>query len=244
VLDKNIVILHGWALKLNSGWKPFLKALRQGGYKVYLPLIPGLTGPKLKREWDLEVYSQWLKKFLKSKKINSFVLLGHSFGGSLCIKYAATNPPELKALVLINSSGIRRKSIKVRFLYGVSKTFKLLFLIYPLCLVRDFGRKAFYKLIGSTDYLQTEGYLTQTFRNIVNEDLTGEFENIKVPTLLLWGEDDKYTPIKEGRLMDKLIPQSELVIYPEGTHGLPFNQKQAIVDRIKLFICQLSVGKK
>lgn len=233
---KNIVILHGWALKLSPAWKPLVNDLKKAGFRVYLPLIPGLTGPRLMKPWTLDSYCSWLKDYLIAKKITNFLLIGHSFGGSICLKYALAEPEILPGLVLINSSGIRQKTVRVKLLYSFSKTIKILFLIYPLCLVRDFVRKTWYKMIRSADYLQTKGALTETFRNIINEDLSVYLEKITTRVLLIWGTADKYTPIAEGKIMAQKIPNAKLVIFKNGTHGLPFQKRKEVVSEIIGFI--------
>lgn len=53
---------------------------------------------------------------------------------------------------------------------------------------------------------------------VVNEDLTNLLPEIKAPTLLIWGEKDTATPMRDARLMQKLIPDAGLVSYPEAGH--------------------------
>jgi len=54
-------------------------------------------------------------------------------------------------------------------------------------------RKKIYKNIGAEDYLATPE-LQKTFVNITSEDLSADLKNIKVPTLIINGENDKDTP--------------------------------------------------
>lgn len=238
-MTKNILILHGWALILNKGWSPFLKELKARGFKIYFPKIPGLLGKKLNRVWDLDDYTQWLQSYVKTRDINSFVLLGHSFGGSLAINYALSSPRGLKGLILISSSGVRKKTLKKRLIQTMARIFKIVLIIYPICLLRDFLRKAFYRLIGSTDYLKTDSYLTGTFQNILAKDLSPYFKKVKVRTLLLWGADDNDTPPNEGRLMHRNILHSKLVIFKDASHGLLFQKQKKVIKKIVEFINSL-----
>ena len=57
-----------------------------------------------------------------------------------------------------------------------------------------------------------------TFRNVVNEDLRYYLPYIENETLLIWGEKDIDTPLKDAKLMQKKIKNSALIIYPTATH--------------------------
>ena len=78
-------------------------------------------------------------------------------------------------------------------------------------------RDRIYAAIASRDYLNA-GPLRSTFIKIVNEDLTPLLPHIKSPALLIWGENDKETPVSSAMVMEKLIPQAELVIFKNAGH--------------------------
>jgi pimeloyl-ACP methyl ester carboxylesterase len=60
--------------------------------------------------------------------------------------------------------------------------------------------------------------MQKVFVNVVNQDLKNFMHKINVPTLLIWGENDTATPIKDARIMEKLIPNSGLVILKNCGH--------------------------
>jgi pimeloyl-ACP methyl ester carboxylesterase len=53
---------------------------------------------------------------------------------------------------------------------------------------------------------------------VVNEDLCRYMPHIKAPTLLIWGEDDTATPLRDAKKMERLIPGSGLVSFPGCGH--------------------------
>ena len=57
-----------------------------------------------------------------------------------------------------------------------------------------------------------------TFKNVINEDLRFYLSSIENETLLIWGEKDKDTPLKDARLIQKKIKNSALIIYPKAKH--------------------------
>ena len=53
---------------------------------------------------------------------------------------------------------------------------------------------------------------------VVNEDLKNVMPLIKAPTLLIWGENDTATPLKDAKIMEKIIPNAGLVSFPGCGH--------------------------
>lgn len=53
---------------------------------------------------------------------------------------------------------------------------------------------------------------------VVNEDLCHLMPAIKAPTLLIWGSDDKATPLSDAKKMEGLIPDAGLVVYEGAGH--------------------------
>jgi len=232
---KNIVLLHGWALKINSGWRPFIQLMEAKGFRVYFPQIPGLSGKNLDKTWDLYTYADWHKQYINKNKIRDFCLLGHSFGGSIAITYTSQVKNQAKGLILISSSGIRKKSLPKKIINKITKIFKIFFLIYPICLLKDLVRKLWYRILGSGDYLQTDGFSSKTFIKIINFDLTPLLIKISCPTLILWGAEDKDTPLKEGQIMHDKIKNSQLHVFANASHGLPFQKKNELIEKITSF---------
>lgn len=66
--------------------------------------------------------------------------------------------------------------------------------------------------VGSSDYKNLSGTMRGTFIKVVNEDLKKFMPSIQAPTLLIWGELDTATPLKDAKIMNKLIPDSGLVV--------------------------------
>ena len=74
------------------------------------------------------------------------------------------------------------------------------------------------KKSGSDDYRNVSDNMRKTFINVINEDLTHLFKNINVPALLIWGENDLDTPIRDAKIFEKNIKDSGLVILKDAGH--------------------------
>lgn len=216
---KTAVILHGWGSRL-SRWQPLVKQLLSSGLKVVLPHLPE---DKARNTAD---FADWFDQ--KTKILAPFFLIGHSFGGQVAINFAARYPKRVKKLILISSAGIRRPNLKSRLLKGPAKLLK--------GLAGQRLKQLLYRLIGATDYIQASPVMKATFKIIVREDQQQNLKQILAPVLLLWGKHDRYTPLGQGRLMQALLPKGQLIIFPDGKHGLPFTHVTQLKEKILWFI--------
>lgn len=232
-MKKTIIILHGWNSEIKR-WNNFKGELSKD-FKVFLPVLPGFGTKKLVRPWNLNDYAAWLKNFIKEHQIKKPILIGHSFGGMIGIKYFAENNPG-EGLILINSAGIPKKNLKKYIGLIVAKTGRLMINTIGLKSIYPEVRKLLYKILREKDYYLARGFLKETMINILNCDLTPMLHLIKVPTLILWGEKDKITSIKHAYILNNNIPCSKLLTWKNGTHGLPFEYYKSVSKAIVKFI--------
>lgn len=234
-MTNNLVILHGWASKIQR-WHKIRPQLEKQGFKVFLPSLPGFGENKLVKPWKLDDYIDWLEQYLADQKLDQYILLGHSFGGSLGIKLASQRPKGLEKLILVNSSGIRKRfTLKKLFFLILAKTGKLFFLIPPLCFFKKPATQLLYIFVREKDYFKANPVMKKTLHQVVNQDLTGVLKRIKTPTLILWGKNDKETPLIQGQLINQKIAQSKLIVL-DTTHGLPFKKTKELVKNVKEFL--------
>jgi pimeloyl-ACP methyl ester carboxylesterase len=97
-------------------------------------------------------------------------------------------------------------------------------------------QESYIQNVGSSDYQQASNVMRQTLSNVVNTDLQNIMPNIKIPTLLLFGENDTATPPEYGKIMNKLIPDSGLVIMQNAGHYTFIDQKQQFILIIDKFL--------
>ncbi|MEP6987506.1 MAG: alpha/beta hydrolase, partial [Chloroflexota bacterium] len=71
---------------------------------------------------------------------------------------------------------------------------------------------------GSADYKAAKGTMRETLIKVVNEDLLPFAAQVKPSTLLFWGDKDEDTPLAQGQLLEKTIPDAGLVIWENAGH--------------------------
>ncbi|MBI2033125.1 MAG: alpha/beta hydrolase [Candidatus Levybacteria bacterium] len=235
-----IVLLHGWSATITvEKYGELKKLLETEGYIVYTPYLPGFgDNPLPKEELFFDDYVAFVHEFITKKiKAQKAILMGHSFGGRVAIRFTSLYPSLVEKLVLIDASGIQRSlpSTKKRIVYFATKITRPLFSVVPFSLFYRFFRKAVYLAIGEMDYYSA-GKLTKTFKNVYKIDVSEDLKKIGVPTLIVWGELDTTTPLVDGKYMHSYISGSKFVIIPGATHKLPNERPKELAQTILPFL--------
>jgi len=175
-----------------------------------------------------------LLKKLKVKHV--YALVGHSFGGRVIIKGIASGFLDAKKVVLIGAAGVKPpKSAKKQAFKAVAKVGKVVTALPGLKNLREGLRESLYGAAGSTDYLRA-GQMQQIFLNTINEDLLPEVAAITQPTLLLWGENDSETPVRQAELIQAQLSYGTLVVVPEAGHFVFMDDPTAVTKELDGFL--------
>lgn len=215
-----VVLLHGWGSNI-SLFTSMIELLSKK-YRVVAMDLPGFgSSDEPKTPWAVSDYTDFVIEFLKDYDASEVTFLGHSFGGRVIIKmFEKQNLPfKIKKLVLTGSAGVKpKKSTKQKIkqrIYKITKGVyqsKLVTKLFPDALENLRKRN------GSADYNAASPTMRQILVKVVNEDLTHLFEKVTPPTLLVWGKNDTATPLGDGQLMEKLMPEAALVVLENSGH--------------------------
>lgn len=233
---KNVLVLHGWGANIDT-ILPIVNILKED-FKVFAMDLPGFGKSQIPKEvFDSKDYARIVKGFIDKMKIDKVTLIGHSFGGKISILLGAYYPELIEKIVLIDSAGLIPKRTLKYYLKVYS--FKVLRSIYKsIFFWQDNKNKMerFYKRFGSTDYKNADGIMRRILVKVVNENLRPMLKNIQCPTLLIWGDEDKDTPLYMGKIMENEIDDSGLVVLKGAGHYsyLDDFNKFAIVLRVFL----------
>ena len=210
-----LVLLHGLFGAL-SNFKDLIEYFKQH-YKVVVPMLP---------LFDLDILhtsvgglAKYVHKFLEARDYKNIHLLGNSLGGHVALVYLLKHPERTKSLILTGSSGL--------FENGMGDT-------YPKRGDYEYIRKktefTFYDPQMATKELVDEVFsitnnrirvikIIALAKSAIRNNLGDELNNIKQPTLLIWGNNDNVTPPFVAREFQKLIPNSELHLIDKCGHA-------------------------
>lgn len=231
-----VVLLHGWGSE--GKFLPLADLLRQKGYPVFIPEFPGFgsTEPP-KKPLFLSDYAHFLHDYLEKNSVKNLILVGHSFGGRVAILHQALYPKSAHAIILSGTPGfspVKRSKYIVSVI--IAKLGGAFLSLPPFFLIKDIARKCYYYLVGARDYYRAQGSMQQTFKNIVQEDLTVSMKSIQAPCALIWGENDMLVPVWVAKKMRDVIPRCQLYILPESDHGAPYREPELFVNKMEEFL--------
>lgn len=232
-----VIILHGWGSHLES-WVNVQEKIASRGFKVIVPDLIGFGRSDLPLEgWDMDQYAFWFESFIEkiSEKHPEFkkpvFLIGHSFGGRILIKIAARKKISLRGIVLCAAAGLKSDtSLKVQMISNISKFTARLMDILKLDRLKEPLRNFYYHLLRQNDYLKVPKTMRDTFREVIEEDLSKYLSEIKTPTLIVWGKEDRVVPVKQAYRFYQGIDGSELKIMPGVGHSPQLEQPDNLVE--------------
>lgn len=235
---KNIVLLHGWGASTKK-LKPLADQLERFGWKVFLPKLPGFDMPSPEAVWGLEDYSDFITNksdtFFKGKE---YFILGHSFGGGIAIKSVLRDRKNMvSGIVLCANRGISRTSVFKRTIFLVMAKVGKVFLAIPQ--VGSVYKKVIYKLAREHDYERAQGIMKEVFKKVIGEDLKPSVKKINVPVLVLWGTNDRVTPITDAYYIKRNLKGSKLVEFEGEGHRLPYNKPGEMAREVNLWMQSL-----
>lgn len=211
---KKVVLLHGWGQ--NTTMMSFIAEALSKHFIVYNIDFPGFgKSDEPTSVWGCEDYTEFLHDFCVKNKIDNPILIAHSFGCRIAVRYAYKYGAY--KMVLTGAAGIRDSRHVLWYIKTYS--YKLAKKILPKSVVEKYQNK-----VGSEDYNNTSGIMRQTFVKVVNDDIKSLLKDVDSETLLVFGELDEATPLSKGKLMEKLMPNATLVVFENDDHFAYFKQ--------------------
>lgn len=215
--SRAVIVMHGWGCEASTV-KVLADAALMPSTRVYNLDLPGFgKSEEPGQVWGVDRYTACIEELCKQEGIDRPVLIGHSFGGRIAIMMASRTPVD--RVILVDAAGIKpHRSLRY---YIKVYSFKAAKHLLPFITGRKRASQVIEKMrgrSGSADYRNASPRMRAIMSKVVNEDLTPLLHLIKAPTLLIWGEKDTATPLRDAKKMERLIPDAGLVSYPEAGH--------------------------
>ena len=226
-----ILIIPGWG-NTRETFNYIVNSLKQNN-TIYILDYPGLgNSPNPNKTLTIYDYTELIIEFMKKLNINNPTIIAHSFGGRITTLLCGYYHIKVNKLILIDIAGIKKKQTIKTTIY---KTLKKLLNIFPKK-YRTKLKNILFQKFASTDYLNLPPTMHQTFKNIINEDLKKYYKNIQEETIIIWGELDNDTPLKDGKKINKSIKNSALIVLQNANHFSYLTYPLLTVNIIKCFI--------
>ncbi|MHB8830348.1 MAG: alpha/beta fold hydrolase [Syntrophales bacterium] len=212
---RTLVFIHGSG-GTHADWDPQIAAL-QNDFNIVAPDLPGHGKSGGQGEQDVFAYVALVDKFMKKAGIIRPVLIGHSLGAAICLGFAIKDGGETAAAIVPVGGGVRMP-VNPLILDGLKNDPPTTIAAIAKFSVTKANRERLSALIAATvsrtDNETTHGDFTACSRL----DITDAIKEIRVPTLVVCGAEDKMTPpALSGYLRDN-IPGAMLALIPEAGH--------------------------
>lgn len=231
-----LILLHGLFGAL-SNFRDLFDHFKQT-HRVIIPMLPLFD---MGLETGVGALAKYVQKFIEAQELDNVHLLGNSLGGHVALLYTLHNQEKVASLILTGSSGL--------FENGMGET-------YPKRGDYEYIHKktelTFYDPKMATKELVDEVYAIVNNRlkaikvialakSAIRNNLSDELREIKVPTCLIWGQNDTITPPMVAEEFNKLIPNSELHWIDECGHAPMMERPAQFNEVLSGFLAKQSV---
>ncbi len=229
--EQTIVLVHGVNGRALGDWKNQIPLLAKK-YHVLTFDLPGFgDSSKDVAYYSPTKYAKFIDYVVKRYAHGNIILVGHSMGGAISLRYLANYPDTVERLVLVDVAGVLHRVAYVRQLangwvkssagdnsglisFADKMTNRLLSKMEPLA--------------GPFTNMMAEQFLKRELLNVdasavsmltlSNEDLSDALLKVDPPTMIVWGEHDLVAPMRTAQLLREHIPDARFEVIAGAAH--------------------------
>ena len=251
-----LLLVHGFGASIDH-WRQNIPVLATAGYQVFaLDLLGFGASAKPALDYTVELWEELLVDFWAEKIQQPMVIVGNSIGGLLSLMVAAHHPAKVRGAVVINCAGglnhrPEELNLPLRLVMGLftklvssPATGNFIFnQIRQKHRIRNTLKQVYYTQEAITEELVDLLYTPscdpgaqQVFASVLTAppgDSPGELlPHIQCPLLVLWGEQDPWTPIAGAKIYQDLVNTKQNVVFQSISQAghCPHDEKPAIVN--------------
>lgn len=231
-----VIALHGWG-RNRSDWTTTLQ-----GHDALALDLPGFGAtPAPDEGWSTTEYAEWLRQCLDDAARQGGdrpVVVGHSFGGRVLVRLAATNPELVRGIVLSGVPLLRPQTTPSKPPFG----FRAMRFLSKWHFISNERMEQERRKRGSADYIAAQGVMRDVLVKAVNEDYGDALDALAgsgLPVTMVWGEHDTAATVAMAEQARARIGENaELVVVPGSAHLLD----DALVAALRTAIDEQAAG--
>ena len=228
-----VVLIHG-AGGHHLYWPPQVRRLPR--QRMFAIDLPGHGKSQGVGSHSIDDYADQVVAFLKALKFSQAVLIGHSMGGAIALQAALDAPRRVIGLGLIGSAA--RLRVNPALLQAAADPAKGPDVAHMIT-EYSFSPAAGGRLKATAEQRMLETRLSVLYGDLLacdafeSPDLAGR---ISVPTLIVFGEQDKMVPLQGGRGLQEQIPGAQLELLPDAGHMVMLEQPDRVAGLLNEFL--------
>jgi pimeloyl-ACP methyl ester carboxylesterase len=243
-----VVFLHGLGASMYS-WRKTLPPVAAAGYRVIAIDNRGFGfSDKPAHGYTNAEYARLVVALLDSLHISSAVLVGHSMGGAIAAEVALAHPDRVRGLVLIDAAGygVRFPGVltaaRSRIIGAIVTRFRSRWVTGRILRstyadprkVTEADIDQYYAPVPEPDYGRALRGVLREFRF---DTLVGRLGGLQTPTLVLWGDADRWIPVRDGGRLARELPRGAFIVIPHTGHAAaeesPDEVNRLVLDFLK-----------
>lgn len=216
-----LLLIHGGIGDAELHWKHVWNQLADR-YTVIAPNLPSFSGTSPLERAGFAQIADWVVQLIDALNIESANVIGNSFGGGVSRLMASRHERRVKRLILVNGGAIPN----IPPFVGRMMQSSIFNGMFNMIRKQTFSFKGLAPMFADRSFLTNEfiaqaeadslGFVT-LMRQSASEGVGTEVIP-QVPTLVLWGEDDKFTKVSMGENLAKMIPNAEFNLFVGAGH--------------------------
>lgn len=243
-----LILIHGipvWGY-LWHGIYPELT----GSHRVLIPDLPGFGFSDKADCFDRSLAAQahMIDAWLDQLGISHATIIGHDIGGGVALRMATLFPERVERLIVMNTVCYDSWPIELMLQFGHPEAHRKLSASIAVRLLRQALKRGFASsipqdlLTGLLATYTTEVGKLSLIRNAaaLNTNLTTEIIHLlfglRIPALVLWGQDDRFQPVHYGERLAKDIPGSRLIRVKDARHFVMWDQPKLVTKQVLEFL--------
>ena len=239
-----LLLIHGFASSIYTF--NLLIPLLKEHFSIIVIDLPGFGRSEKSASfvYSFQNYAKVVADCIEYFNLKDVNVAGHSMGGQIALYTAKIIPEKIKKLVLLSSSGYLKRANKALVLC----TYLPFFHYYVRRKVqskevREHLENVFYQpslitenhIVEFGKPLQEDGFyiaLMRLLRHREGDLSSKELKNISIPTLLLWGKEDKVVPVNIGYQLANDLPNAKIITYEKTGHLITEERSNEVYEQI------------
>ena len=225
----------------HPGWLRWHSGLAQG-HTLYIPLHPGFDkSPRVEWIGGVRDLAGLYSRMLRDMELTQIDVIGFSLGGWIAAEMAASNAHQFRRMVLVAPAGIRPPEGDIMDMFIVTARAYLDGSVHDPASTPEFatlyGGEATPEQFAAWEDARAEVARLAWQPYMYNPSLGPLLEGVSgLPTLVVWGRQDKIVPINAGQIYNRSIVGSELAMFEGCGHRPEIEKSEEFIDRVQSFL--------
>ncbi len=220
----SLIFLHGFGSSM-SNWEDIKGKFDTNKFRLFLIDLKGFGSSSKPKDNNYSIHEQSkiISDFINQKIKADYYIIGHSYGGGVTLLLLPLLNLSPSGLILIDCAAYNsnipffisclKNSITNKLVYCIPHRIRARYILKRILHIENYSEKLVDRYAKSFNGKNKRYSFIKTAKQIIPanyDEIIASYKLIKIPTLIIWGEQDNVLPIEQGKLLNKQIQSSQL----------------------------------